>query len=211
MYCPNCSTQGVDGAKFCKACGMNLSIITQALNGGVSGPDPHRDREYKRARKQISDGIHGSAIGLALLVAAALAYVLIPGNVYVVVSTLVLALFGVIKLFRSIGGIIDAKVGQKLLDPASHPRGTGNLSAAAPVTSALQVVRSSQRLAMDPARPAGNTRPVNPDAGANPPAPPSVMPPNAPPPPLAGRVNREHSSPLKKLERESEIFTNLRN
>jgi hypothetical protein len=59
MYCPGCSTQANDGAKFCKSCGLNLSVITQALNGGMVVSDPIRDREFKRARKQISDGIHG--------------------------------------------------------------------------------------------------------------------------------------------------------
>ena len=69
MYCPGCSTQAAEGAKFCKSCGMNLSVVTQALSGGVSVSDPLRDREFKRARKQVSDGIQGLAIGSAVIVA----------------------------------------------------------------------------------------------------------------------------------------------
>ena len=41
---------------------MNLNIVTQALNGEVIVTDPLREREFKRARKQISDGIHGGAV-----------------------------------------------------------------------------------------------------------------------------------------------------
>src|SRR5256886_4127486 len=35
MFCPSCSTQSIEGAKFCKSCGMNLTIITQAISGSV--------------------------------------------------------------------------------------------------------------------------------------------------------------------------------
>lgn len=129
MYCPSCSTQAIEGAKFCKSCGMNLGVVTQALNGGVTVTDPLRDREYKRARKQISDGIHGFAVGGAFLAGAALTYFLVPRNSYVYALALGLALFGIIKIFRSVGSIIDARVGPKLLDPALQPRGTGGLSA----------------------------------------------------------------------------------
>ncbi|HWP41945.1 MAG TPA: hypothetical protein VNO14_01830, partial [Blastocatellia bacterium] len=162
MYCPGCSTQSIEGAKFCKSCGMNLTAITQALNGGVIISDPVRDREYKRARKQITDGIQGVAIGAGILVAAALTYFIIPGNSYVYGTVLALALVGIIKLFRSIGSIIDAKVGQKLLDPALQPRGTGGLSASQPLPPPPVAVRPSQRLVPDPARPpAPSTRPVS--------------------------------------------------
>ena len=37
MYCPSCSTKATEGAKFCKSCGMNLNIISQALTGGSFG------------------------------------------------------------------------------------------------------------------------------------------------------------------------------
>src|SRR6185369_12022145 len=111
MYCPTCSTQAVEGAKFCKTCGMNLNVVTQALNGEAIVTDPLREREFKRARKQISDGIHGVAVGAALLVAAGLPYILnkavsLPLNSYITALALALALAGIIKLFRSIGSII---------------------------------------------------------------------------------------------------------
>ena len=165
MYCPSCSTQAIEGAKFCKSCGMNLGVVTQALNGGVTVTDPLRDREYKRARKQISDGIHGFAVGGAFLAGAALTYFLVPRNSYVYALALGLALFGIIKIFRSVGSIINARVGPKLLDPALQPRGTGGLSAAlASQTTPATNVRPSQRLAVDalrnPAAQPPNTRPV---------------------------------------------------
>jgi hypothetical protein len=218
MYCPGCSTQSIEGAKFCKACGINLNVITQALNGGVIISDPLRDREFKRARKQISDGIQGSAIGTALLVSAALPYFLMrmiemPVNTYVYTLSLALALAGIIKLFRSIGSIIDSKIGPKLLDPALQPRATGGLSA--PIQQATSSVRPSQRLSSEPvkgngAQP-GHTRPATPPGEVNVasalPAPLDES--NARP--VTGRINREHSSPLRKLEKEDDLLSKLRN
>jgi hypothetical protein len=193
---------------------MNLNVIIQALNGGVVVSDPIRDREFKRARKQISDGIQGSAIGAAFLVAAALSYFLIPRSTWVYTVSLALALAGITMLFRSIGRIIDAKIGPKLLDPALQPRGTGGLNASMAQPSAVPVW-PSQRLSPDSAKPNGaqlsQTRPVSVEGMVNGPSP-------SPAPldenlirPGTGRINREHSSPLRKLEKEEDLLSKLRN
>jgi len=212
MYCPGCSTQSIEGAKFCKSCGMNLTAITQALNGGVVISDPVRDREYKRARKQVTDGIQGAAIGAGILVAAALTYFLIPKNTYIYGVGLVLALVGIIKLFRSVGSIIDAKVGQKFLDPALQPRGTGGLSASQPLPPPPVAVRPSQRLVPDPAKPpAANTRPVLQEQRQPAAPPPTGLQVENPARRGTGRVNRELSSPLRKIEKEDDLLSNLRN
>ena len=195
----------MDGAKFCKSCGMNLSVVTQALNGGVVISDPIRDREFKRARKQISDGIHGSAIGAALLVASGLLYFLISTSRWIYPVALVLALGGIIKLFRSIGSIIDAKVGPKLLDPALQPRATGGLNGSQSFPGS---VRASQRLSGS--QPA-HTRSIalESEAGGTPlnsetPAENFVR-------PMTGRINREHSSPLRAFDKDDDLMSKLRN
>jgi hypothetical protein len=206
MYCPSCSTHASDGAKFCKACGMNLNVVTQALNGGVVVSDPLRDREFKRARKQISDGINGSAIGAGLLVAAALSFFFAPPNPWIYTATLLVALGGIVKLFRSVAGIVDAKVGGKLLDPALQPKSTGGL------TSGLTTVKSSQRL-YEPGKSGqpAYTRPVSfeSDSGS------TVMPPDPLADnvgrPMTGRINREHSSPLRAFDKDDDLMSKLRN
>ena len=33
MFCPKCATQNADGASFCRGCGANISLVSQALNG----------------------------------------------------------------------------------------------------------------------------------------------------------------------------------
>jgi hypothetical protein len=227
MYCPTCSTQANEGAKFCKTCGMNLNVVTQALNGEATVTDPLREREFKRARKQVSDGIHGIAVGSALLVAAALPYALnktvgLTVNTYLTALALALALGGIIKLFRSVGSIIDAKIGQKLLDPNLQPRSTGNLSTAA---SAAALPKSNLRLATEANRltptPPANTRPV----ALEPDAPELNLAERGPKTPIlptgafdeslirpgTGRINREHSTPLRRLEKDDDLMSKLRN
>jgi hypothetical protein len=185
---------------------MNLNVVTQALNGGVVVSDPLRDREFKRARKQISDGINGSAIGAGLLVAAALSFFLIPPNPWIYTASLFVALAGIVKLFRSVACIIDAKVGGKLIDPALQPKGTGGLTGGLSTT-----VKSSQRL-NDSGRsaPPAYTRPVSleVDSGGAPLNDPVVD--NAGRP-LTGRINREHSSPLRAFDKDDDLMSKLRN
>jgi hypothetical protein len=189
---------------------MNLNVVTQALNGGVVVSDPLRDREFKRARRQISDGINGSAIGAGLLVAAALPYFLAPRTPWIYTATLLLALAGIVKLFRSVANMIDAKVGGKLLDPALQPRaGTGGLSN----NQGLQGgANSSQRLGETgkTGQPT-HTRPVAFDSDPN-----GTPIPHDPPAdnfgrPLTGRINREHSSPLRAFDKDDDLMSKLRN
>ena len=58
MYCPKCGTQNIDGASFCRACGTNLSLVSQALTGRLPEAVSEAEarglsrRERKRARKR---------------------------------------------------------------------------------------------------------------------------------------------------------------
>jgi hypothetical protein len=196
---------------------MNLNVVTQALNGGLAIADPARDREYKRVRRQISDGIQGVAIGTAVLVAAVLTYIFIPNNAYTYVICLVLALFGIVKLFRSIGAIVDARVGPKLLDPELQPRTstTGNLTAPTSINSGSIPQRPSQRLSMDQTRtsspPAQNTRPVSMSGPLPMPQRTGNLPAEPPLRQGTGRINREQSTALRRPEQEDDLMSRLRN
>ena len=206
MYCPSCSTKSIEGAKFCKSCGMNLTIITHAINGSVAVTEPGRDREFKRARRQISEGIKGAAIGAAILIAAALAYLLITNTPFTYGITLLLALVGLIKLFINIGSILDAKVGTKLVDETLQSRASGGLNSTS-LPSAPAGSRASgeyrRPIAVPPAR-ASSTG----NLAANPSAFNNLA---EKPPAMTGRVNREHSTPLRRLEAEEDLMAKLRN
>lgn len=55
MYCPNCAAP-IDGAKFCRACGTNVSLVPQALTGQLpkaaseneAVPGYHRHRHNRK-------------------------------------------------------------------------------------------------------------------------------------------------------------------
>ncbi len=206
MYCPSCSTLAVEGAKFCKVCGMNLTIISQAINGGVVVADPTRDRDYKRTRKQISQGINGAAIGAALLIAAVVAYFTMKETgILAYPVTLILALIGLIKLFKNVGEIIDAKVGAKLIETTPQTRSTAGLNSTA-IGAALPGTRNSGEYRsplVNPTRAAstGTLTPSKPQTGS----------PIEKPPAPTGRVNREFSTPLRKAEVDEDLMSRLRN
>lgn len=53
MYCPNCATP-IDGVKFCRACGANVSMVPQAMSGQlpqVVEPEEGRRRRNRRHRE----------------------------------------------------------------------------------------------------------------------------------------------------------------
>lgn len=82
MFCPKCATQNLDGAKFCRSCGANVSLIPQALSGQLPQAAPHDLEDYGRDRKRhgrrelsLDHAFKNAFMGIAfLLVAIALAF-----------------------------------------------------------------------------------------------------------------------------------------
>lgn len=80
MFCPKCATQNSDNAQFCRACGTNIGVVSQALTGRLapvsSGvPEDLVDdlpRRRRRGRKQASveSGIKHVFMGVGFLVVA---------------------------------------------------------------------------------------------------------------------------------------------
>ncbi|HKP73375.1 MAG TPA: zinc ribbon domain-containing protein [Pyrinomonadaceae bacterium] len=55
MYCPRCAVQNLDDAKFCRGCGADIRLVSQALTGGTPAQiiksrvdDIQRKEELKR-------------------------------------------------------------------------------------------------------------------------------------------------------------------
>ena len=73
MYCPKCSTQNMDSARFCRACGANLSLVPQALTGRL--PEAQADNLDRRGRRRreptIARGVTRTFMGIAFLLVAA--------------------------------------------------------------------------------------------------------------------------------------------
>jgi hypothetical protein len=81
MYCPNCATNNLDGARFCRACGADISLVPQALTGNLPGNQNiatalERHRGRRRRGPSIDKAIRTIFSGLGFLfVAIALGFV----------------------------------------------------------------------------------------------------------------------------------------
>lgn len=78
MFCPKCATQNNEGARFCRSCGADISLIPQAMTGEILTSLPVEmddDRESRRSRRRgkrasIDSGIKNAFMGLGFIVVA---------------------------------------------------------------------------------------------------------------------------------------------
>lgn len=52
MYCPKCGTDNNDNARFCRACGMDISIVPMVLTGKLNATLEESPRKMARALKE---------------------------------------------------------------------------------------------------------------------------------------------------------------
>lgn len=74
MYCPNCAAP-VEGAKFCRACGTNVSLVPQAISGYLPAQPVTDDTEDTRGRRRkrqpsLARGIQQIFMGLGFVCVA---------------------------------------------------------------------------------------------------------------------------------------------
>jgi hypothetical protein len=80
MFCPKCAAQNVEGAHFCRACGANISLVSQALNGQLPTVQEDDGRLSRRRRRRggtpsLDEGIRNLIMGIGFVaVAIALAF-----------------------------------------------------------------------------------------------------------------------------------------
>ncbi|HEV2706230.1 MAG TPA: zinc ribbon domain-containing protein [Pyrinomonadaceae bacterium] len=83
MFCPKCATQNAENARFCRACGTDISLVPQVLSGHLaqqlshvedeSLDDDDEGRKRRRGRKKgagkgIESAISSIFLGLAFLI-----------------------------------------------------------------------------------------------------------------------------------------------
>lgn len=88
MYCPKCGVQNIEDAQYCRGCGENISLVSQAMTGQLpekravgydaagkpydeTGRRIHRQKEPPRLDKAIKSGFMGLAF---LIIAIILAF-----------------------------------------------------------------------------------------------------------------------------------------
>lgn len=69
MYCPKCGTSNSDTVNFCRACGTNLTTVSQALTGNPSQPQPKAELTPAE-QSRLGHGIKEFFTGLAFLLIA---------------------------------------------------------------------------------------------------------------------------------------------
>lgn len=79
MYCPNCGSTNQPDVKFCKRCGTNLGVVTEALSGKIAEKPAVDDRmaklmrDYYRGRRDTITGavlIPAGILIMAIMVAS---------------------------------------------------------------------------------------------------------------------------------------------
>jgi hypothetical protein len=59
MFCPKCATQNLEDAKFCRACGTDISLVPQAVTGQLAARLSDVDETLhgrRRRRRERRDG-----------------------------------------------------------------------------------------------------------------------------------------------------------
>ncbi len=95
MYCPKCGTQNAEEARFCRACGADISLVPQAVSGtlaerlavGEEKSLSRRDRRHARRHGgqpvTIERAVRSFFMGLAFIFIAFMARTWAPaGNIW---------------------------------------------------------------------------------------------------------------------------------
>src|SRR5258705_10536693 len=124
MFCPNCAAQNLDGASYCRVCGANISLVSQALSGQLpQAPEPEDSRSRRRRKRgrevvpSVEKGIVNVFIGLGFIVAALAIMLKFPGGIFWGWSFF-------IPGFSNIGKGVGAIVGSRRSQAGSLPAGT---------------------------------------------------------------------------------------
>lgn len=76
MFCPKCATPNADDARFCRACGVDIGLVPQAMSGALAErlaavEDPRQGRRHLRHRgdkpPSVERAFTGIFMGLAFI------------------------------------------------------------------------------------------------------------------------------------------------
>jgi hypothetical protein len=155
MYCPNCAAQ-VDGMKFCRQCGANVSLVPQALTGQLpvtqppATPAQFEHRSGRRGRHPRPPSIEGAAreffTGVGFVLVALAIWQFFPGG-YVWWFWLLIPAFA--TMGKGIGQYLSLREQQRRLPPQPSTAPTAFSAAppqppfSAPTTAELRLPESA--------------------------------------------------------------------
>lgn len=84
MFCPRCAAQNVDDAKYCRACGADISLVPQAVSGELAGRLTEGEGGRKRQRQKEHLGVEGAVrqffMGVAFVLVSLSVLFFMPGG-----------------------------------------------------------------------------------------------------------------------------------
>ncbi len=92
MYCPKCGTENIEEARFCRGCGVDIGMVSQALNGqlpekrspghDLEEPSHGHSGRHKRREKEprIDKAITNIFTGIGFILVAAMVFVFAPAG-----------------------------------------------------------------------------------------------------------------------------------
>jgi hypothetical protein len=119
MYCPRCAAKNLDDAKFCRACGADIRLVPQALQGSLHagvGTDKGEaladKKEKKRKPATLDGGLSDIFKGFGLLIIFLIGLFVFRGAFWVTIWFIIPALA---SMGEGIGQLIRARQEQTLL------------------------------------------------------------------------------------------------
>ncbi|MCA1641034.1 MAG: zinc-ribbon domain-containing protein [Acidobacteria bacterium] len=68
MFCPKCAAHNLDEAKFCRACGADISLVPQALTGQLAPVGEDLGEFDERGRSRVERGTRKLVQGVGFLI-----------------------------------------------------------------------------------------------------------------------------------------------
>ena len=155
MFCPKCATQNMDNARFCRACGADISLVPAALTGrrpeapAVVEEEDEIDSRSSRRRRRKKPATYGKAfenlgVGFAFMIISLVVALAVPSGKFwwfwLLIPTF--ACFGegigqLIQLRRELPGTTASSLSQSELSSTQTagnlpPRSTSEIMAPPP-------------------------------------------------------------------------------
>jgi len=143
MYCPECATENIHSAKFCRLCGTNLELVSMAIAGNRLPANQEGGQEIQTSATDsqwlqqkaagMKNVVLGSILlGVSLLIALVAFLVSTPGRgAWFFVWTVFfgwLACWGTISLGGGLSRVIEAKIASRALKPVPNPAGNNSVA-----------------------------------------------------------------------------------
>ncbi|MEJ7618817.1 MAG: zinc-ribbon domain-containing protein [Pyrinomonadaceae bacterium] len=89
MFCPKCGTKNIEGASFCRACGVDISFVPRAMTGQFPAAEIAKSANDKQGRSSraktcappdVGKGIERLFLGVGFLFVAVAIWRFMPGG-----------------------------------------------------------------------------------------------------------------------------------